>query len=271
MNRFLQSVVVLVAVAGLSSGLAGVGASAQSYPNDMAALGDSITRAFNVDGNNWFDNPEHSWSTGYDSGDIVLSHYERIKSLNPAMNGNDHNFAVSGSDMNDLETQAWFAVYEGVDYVTIQMGANDVCTSSPSTMTSTASFRAQFRDAADVLSDWLPGATVYVTSIPDIYQLWSIYDGHWAAEWVWKNADICQSMLSNSRSEADRQFVRQRNIDFNQILEEEAANYGFAWDGNAVFNTAFTRNDVSKNDYFHPSQSGQAKLASVTWAAGPYA
>jgi PKD repeat protein len=39
------------------------------------------------------------------------------------------------------------------------------------------------------------------------------------------------------------------------------------FDNNAVFNTKFTKSDVS-GDYFHPSVAGQAKLASVSWAAG---
>jgi hypothetical protein len=34
-----------------------------------------------------------------------------------------------------------------------------------------------------------------------------------------------------------------------------------------AYNTAFVRSDVSTIDYFHPSVSGQAKLAAVTWGA----
>ena len=37
------------------------------------------------------------------------------------------------------------------------------------------------------------------------------------------------------------------------------------FDSNAVFNTAFTRCDVTTRDYFHLSVSGQTKLAAVTW------
>ncbi len=247
------------------------GGGGPSYPNSIASLGDSITKAMNVNGNNWFDNPEHSWSTGYESGDGVESHYERLLSLNRKIRSNFHNDAVSGAKMVDLAGQAQTAVGQNPQYVTILMGANDLCTSSPATMTSVATFRAQFRAAADTLATGVPGAKVYVTSIPDVYQLWALYDGNWAAEWVWDSFNVCQSLLSNSRSEADRQVVRQRNIDFNTVLAEEVANYGFHWDGNAVFNTAFTTSDVSSVDYFHPSMNGQAKLASATWAAGPYA
>jgi hypothetical protein len=37
------------------------------------------------------------------------------------------------------------------------------------------------------------------------------------------------------------------------------------FDGYAVFDYAFTKSQVSKLDYFHPSLSGQAALASATW------
>jgi lysophospholipase L1-like esterase len=248
------------------------GGGGKSYPSRMAALGDSITRAYNVDGSNWFEHPEHSWSTGYDSGDGFESHYERLLKLNRKISGYNYNDAVSGARMRDLAGQADRAVSQGAQYVTIQMGGNDLCTSSLESMTPTETYRTQFRAAADKLKAGLPsGAVVYVTSVPDVYLLWKAYDGHWGAEWTWDAFDICQSLLSNSRTEADRQLVRQRNIEFNQVLEQEAAAYGFVWDNWATFNTQFARSDISSVDYFHPSLSGQGKLAQVTWAAGPYA
>ena len=81
-------------------------------------------------------------------------------------------------------------------------------------------------------------------------------------------ADICQSLLSTARTDADRQLVRQRNIAFNQVLADECATYSRCrFDGNAVFETESTRSDVSTLDYFHPSLTGQARLASITWGA----
>lgn len=43
------------------------------------------------------------------------------------------------------------------------------------------------------------------------------------------------------------------------------------WDGWNTFCTAFAASDVSTRDYFHPSVSGQKKLATVSWNAGPFA
>jgi len=50
------------------------------------------------------------------------------------------------------------------------------------------------------------------------------------------------------------------------VLHDVCGQYSFCrFDDYAVFNYAFGASDVSKLDYFHPSLSGQAHLASVTW------
>ena len=148
------------------------------------------------------------------------------------------------------------------------MGANDACTSSISTMTSVGDFRAQFSAAMNVLATGLPsGSHVFVSSIPNIYQLWALFRSNPAAQFVWSVAQICQSMLSPANTEQDRQVVLARVRAFNQVLAEVCAQYVMCrFDDNAVFNYPFTAGNVSRLDYFHPSLSGQAVLASVTWA-----
>jgi lysophospholipase L1-like esterase len=261
---------VVVSLLSALSLLLGVGAAAAStppLPRSMAAIGDSMTQA--ADACCWYgDHPTSSWSTGSASWDGVRSHYERILALDGAISGHAYNDSVSGARMNTAAAQASRAVAQGAQYVTILMGANDVCTSSPSTMTSVSTFRQQYQTALATLDAGLPGrARIFVASIPDVYQLWQLYHSDATAQLVWGVAGICQSMLSPSRTEAGRQVVRQRNIDFNTVLQQECAKYPRCkFDGNAVFSYQFTRSQVSKLDYFHPSLSGQAALASITWA-----
>jgi lysophospholipase L1-like esterase len=241
--------------------------SSPPLPKSMAAIGDSITQAADVCC--WYgDHPANSWSTGYASWDGIKSHYERILAVKPIISGHNYNDSVSGARMSNAPTQAAKAVSQGAAYVTILMGANDLCTSSPSTMTSVSTFRSQFQQTLATLDSGLPvKAHIFVSSIPDVYQLWSIYHTSLSAQLVWSAAGICQSLLSPYRTDAERQLVRDRNIAFNSVLEQECANYASCkFDGNAVFSYQFTRSDVSVLDYFHPSLSGQAKLASVTWA-----
>jgi lysophospholipase L1-like esterase len=236
----------------------------------MAALGDSITQAANADGGNiGASHPEHSWSTGYDSGDVVLSHYERILAKNRNISGRGFNDAVSGARMDDAPGQAVNAVNQGAQYVTIEMGGNDVCTSDWTNMTPVATYEEYFRQTMSTLVAGLPTAKIYVLSVPDVYQLWSLFHNDWYPSWIWNQFDVCQSMLDTANTEADRQFVRQRNIDVNAALQRVCALYAQCkYDNNATFNYRFARADVSGVDYFHPSLTGQKNIAQQSWAAG---
>ena len=264
-------IALLAALVAASLALpAPAGAFTNGFPDKMAAIGDSITQAANLDGSNiGASHPEHSWSTGYDTGDIVNSHYERLVKKNRKIKGMNFNKAVSGARMDDAPLQADNVVSTGAEYVTFLMGGNDVCTSSNTNLTPLASFEADFRLAMNKLATGLPNAKIYVLSVPDVYQLWRLFDGEWYPEWIWDSFDICQSMLSNSRTEADRQAVRAHNMAFNDILARVCAEYAKCkWDNYATFNYQFTRSDVSGVDYFHPSMTGQKNIAQQSWVAG---
>jgi lysophospholipase L1-like esterase len=257
-------VTLVVVLAGL---VAEPAWAAPPLPSSMAAIGDSITRAYDVCCS-YGDHPGQSWSTGATSYDGIASHYERIRQLNPAITGHGYNDAVSGAKMSAAPTQAGQAANQGARYVTILLGANDLCTSSPSTMTSTEAFRAQFSQAMTILMAQDRKPYVFVSSIPNIYQLWQVLHTNSLARWVWSTARICQSMLGATRTEAERQLVVDRERAFNQILAEVCGAYTRCrWDGGAVYNYRFSASQVSTLDFFHPSLSGQAALARVTWGA----
>ena len=240
-------------------------------PNSMASLGDSITRGFNACG--WYvDCPSRSWSTGTTE---VTSHYQRILAINPAIQGRNYNDAKTGAKAADLAGQADAAVSQGVEYVTILIGANDACTDSESTMTPVSTFRAQIDAAFAKLKQGLPNAKLLVVSIPDIKRLWEVGKDSLAARTAWNTFDICQSMLANPTStapedEARRDRVRQRVIDYNTQLAAACAAYGAncKFDGNAVFNYQFQLSHLSGWDYFHPDTEGQNILADVSYRAG---
>jgi lysophospholipase L1-like esterase len=264
MGRVARIVVMTLAVV-LAGLVARPAWAAPPLPSSMAAIGDSITRAYDVCCA-YGDHPGQSWSTGSTSYDGIASHYERIRQRNPAITGHAWNDAVSGAKMAQAPGQATQAVSQGARYVTILMGANDLCTSSPSTMTSTATFRAQFSQAMATLMAQDRDPYVLVSSIPNIYQLWQVLHGNSLARWAWSNFHICQSMLGATRTETERQQVKTREEAFNQILAQECAKYSRCrWDNEAVYRYQFTASQVSALDFFHPSLSGQAALARVTW------
>lgn len=266
----LAVLALLIAVSGATPTRAAI-----VYPGSMASAGDSITRAYNTGSNAFVDAPANSWSTGTNSS--VNSLYLRFLAQNPAISGKNFNAAQSGAKMVNLDGQINTINGYQVEYVTILMGANDVCTSSESTMTSVDTFRAQFQTAMDRLSSGSPNAQVYVVSVPNIYNLWSVLKDNRSARSTWALLGICQSMLANplSTQQADiqrRERVRQRNIDFNTQLQQVCAQYPQCrFDNNAGYNTAFVASDVSARDYFHPSLAGQAKIANVAWQASGFA
>lgn len=257
-------------VLGLATpaGAAKPSATTSSLPSSMASTGDSITRAFDATSSGCFlaDCPQYSWSTG--TSTAVTSQYQRILKSNRTISGNGHNNALTGAKMGDLGRQLQATATQNVDYVTVLMGANDVCTSSPSTMTATATFQSQFQSALAGYVAARPNSKVFVSSIPNIYQLWSVLHTNFSAVTTWSLFGICQSMLSPSNTSATRQAVVTQEAADNAVLASVCAQFAQCrWDGYATYNTAFSASDVSTVDYFHPSVQGQNKLAAVTWAA----
>jgi lysophospholipase L1-like esterase len=251
-------------VHALATASAPTAAMAPPLPGSMAAIGDSITQAVDVCCfyGNW---PGHSWSTGYVPLDGIASHYERIRARNPAIRGHRWSNAVSGARMADAPGQARRTVGQGAEYVTILMGANDLCGWDGS-LTPTATFRAQFAETLDILRAGLPGTRVFVASIPNLYQLWSVLRTDPVAQVVWQAAGICPAMLSFFNSAADRQAVIDRERELNDVLRDVCATWSNCrFDGYLTYEYAFTRDMVSKLDWFHPSLKGQATLAALTW------
>ncbi|HUR14990.1 MAG TPA: GDSL-type esterase/lipase family protein [Mycobacteriales bacterium] len=262
-------VAVLAVLAGVPSPATAV--TTEPIPSSMASLGDSISRGFNACG--WYvDCTNASWSTGGDTA--INSHYRRILQKNAAISGRNLNDARSGAKAVDLDGQAATAVSQGVEYVTVLMGANDACTSSEAAMTPVATFRAQVEAALTRIQNGLPTARVFVASIPDVKRLWFIGKDSSSARSAWSSFGICQSMLANPQSTAQadvdrRARVQQRVIDFNTQLQQVCAlNPHCKYDANATFSYPFVFSQVSGWDYFHPNKSGQAALASTTYAAG---
>lgn len=247
-------------------------AAAVPLPVSMASVGDSITRAYNTGGFPFTDNPAASWSTGTSTS--VVSHYARILPGQAAIRGRNENVARTGARMNDLARQLGLLTTSQPAYVTILLGANDACAGSEAAMTSVADFRTQLAGALATFTAASPASRILLLSVPDVYQLWSVLKGSGSARTAWSLYGICQSMLARPTSTltADverRARVRQRVVDYNAAIVEVCALHALCrTDGGAVFATAFTTRDISTRDYFHPSVTGQKKLAAVTWAAG---
>lgn len=241
------------------------------YPSSIAAIGDSITKAYNTERRPFTDGPAYSWSTG--TRGAVQSAYLRILAANPLVRERRANVAKDGARMRDLVTQVGTAIPVRPDYLTIMLGANDVCRPSEAAMTPVTLFRSQLEAGMRMLSARLPDARIQVVSIPDVHRLWSLFRGSLVARTVWRLGGICASLLQRpgSTAKADetrRAGVRGRTMALNRQLSEVCAQYIHCrYDSGAVYGTQFAKGDVSSRDYFHPSRTGQAKLAAIVWGA----
>lgn len=271
MSRRAPTLALLGALLLTSLPATSASAADPPLPASMAAVGDSITQAASSAGSLGADAPQNSWSTG--SSQTVQSHAFRLQALGAPLAGRIYNESVSGAKMADLNAQMQVVAALKPDYVTVLIGGNDLCTDTVAQMTSVTDFHAQFETAMGTLMAGSPNTHAYVVSIPNVYQLWELFKGSWWARFIWSSGNICQSLLANPTSTQPvdverRAQVRARNEAFNlQLAQVCSALARCRFDGNAVFNTPFTTSDVS-GDYFHPSVAGQAKLASVSWAAG---
>ena len=246
-----------------------------ALPSSIASTGDSLTRAAGTGFLPWTDNPAGSWSTGTDAR--VNSHYLRLLALNPKIRGKNYNDARSGAKMGELSTQMAKAVSQKVDYVTVELGGNDMCASSESAMTSVATYRSQFQAGLETMTAGRPNVKIFVASVPNIYHLWELYHDDLFAQIAWATLGVCQTMLANptSTAQADvdrRARVLQRIVDYNTALAQVCSQFRQClFDQNAAFEAQYTKADVGHFDYFHPSLSGQAKFAAGTWAVGYWA
>ncbi len=241
----------------------------------MAALGDSITQA-SMTCSSLTSCPANSWSTGTTTS--VSSHLLRLRATAAPDNLAGFNNAVAGAASSALNGQAQKAVAQGAQYVTIEIGANDACTRTVGAMTPTATFKANVQTAMATLAASPSAPQIFLASIPNLQRMYDLSKSSLSARFAWGLLGICQSMLASpsSTKAADvqrRAAVQQRVNEYNQALAEVCAGYAATcrWDGGAVAGYAFTKADISTRDYFHPSLSGQANLAAITWAKTQWA
>lgn len=232
-----------------------------TVPFHFAALGDSITAAFNAEG--FGDNHGYSWATGHHSDGRVKSHFQRLKDLLPQREIVTTNVAVSGARASDLANQVRRLGEKQLDYATILIGANDVLRWPQNFEAEASHFYTQVKDAIEALRKNSPRVKILLVGVPDIFRLYALA----AAAGLGALIDrFVQQRFGGTSAGATYEVIRKKWQAANAALALIASQYG----DQVVFNShvtehAFEGQHVSTADFFHPSVAGQHLLAELTW------
>jgi len=256
-----------------------------NLPSLLAAIGDSYSQGYNTSPQHRYDNPIYSWVVGSAHGDGVYSIRERLLALGARLTVVDA--ATSGKKMNDAPRQAAEIVAAATNlragqraFVTFELGTNDLCDDPK---TSAADFQAQLDAAISILREGLPaGSEVLMLPIPDFDHFREITQADPQASAALAraiNSRNCAPFLG-SDSPLTLDQARATMAQYDSILLE-TCNAIQSTDGSAgrlycrsdqalLSDRDFEIADLSTVDYFHPSLSGQAKMAAAAWSASDW-
>ncbi len=231
-----------------------------------ASIGDSITAA--MDAERPLANREINWSTGTKNAEKVNSHALRIRALMPDKKVATRNFAISGSKSPDVVRQASLLARSRPDYVTVLVGANDVCAWDEEHQAQLESYEHDIRKILNTLVDANKDVKILVSAIPNMPLLRDLGAAN-GCQSTWNRFKICPALLGAKRTDEERAGFARRWEDANAVLERVSAefpqNVRFA---ESASRPVFNMGHVSKIDCFHPNVNGQDYLAGMTWADG---
>ncbi|MBI3298468.1 MAG: hypothetical protein HYZ75_09915 [Elusimicrobia bacterium] len=268
----------------------------------MAAMGDSISAALfagtslddstatvTVDevtaswrGWSFFERKDTlSWSSGKD----INSHYMRLRDYLKSTEGLELeviNTAATGNRAEDLLGQARQVAdamrsgeYRALKYVTLMVGANDVCSGETAEGTPSGVMRGSIKAALAVLAavPQQEPVRVLVSGIPNVPTVSSFRNEGimlgLTCGGLWVRAGICDGMLGwSNESELHQRvdIVRGRNDVIKQAVAEAALenpNLKLHYT-ERIFNQTYVTTDMAV-DCFHPNERSQRRIAEELW------
>ena len=232
----------------------------------IVSMGDSITAGFNTRWPGDLSNSRYNWSTG--NSKRVKSHLHKLKEI-ISHKVKPINVAKSRSTSYQLKQQLENVKSSTIDYLTLLIGANDVCDWQEDYAESQQKFRHNVHDIIEKAIEINEQVRIVLPSIPNMYRLYQ--QGKDKCGGRWDYFEACPSLLSSDRTEAERLAFRDRLISANETLSELADNFSenVKYIGE-IYEYEFTLEHVSRIDCFHPSIKGQNEIARITWENGWY-
>ncbi len=226
-----------------------------------AALGDSITRAFNAI-SLFGEDLTVSYATG--TADLAknASHYARLRNVAKLSKVSVLNEAVVGARAEDLASQVEGVIAFKPDYVTLLIGANDLCRWPDDPTDELVAFGEDLGAALDGLIAANAKVRINLLGVPDVARLYDVMQSDASCRSTWSFVPFCPKLLSDGLTEADRAAFRVRwqsmNAKVEALASARAGNVRFA---PGVSASSFTKAEISTIDCFHPSAAGHAHLA----------
>ena len=228
----------------------------------MGALGDSISGGFNAE--RPFYQRDKNWADGIN----IESHANLLRKL-----GNleviSKNVSVSGAVTSDITNQTNLLLQNGFrpDYVTILIGANDICLGSRKPDELALYSRGVLEDSIRKIIEVNPKVKILISAVPNLNHLYSLMNVDPVCVENWRSLNICEKLLLSTKFEREKGVYRWNA--YNKMLSEFPSRYP----ANVKFSSILIGNDlttidVSRVDCFHPSVVGQAEISRLTWEEG---
>jgi lysophospholipase L1-like esterase len=234
-------------------------------PFTLAALGDSITTAFNADGP--ADNPTLSFATGEAPCGRVRSHLVRVREALPTLDVRALNVAVSGARAAALPEQARRVAASRPDYATILIGANDApqwLFGGGDLASAATSFAGHVREAIGTLVAANARVMILLLAVPDQSRVLDL-----ALEQDGGDLARLAARLPPSLRTGLAAAYAQRHARLNATLAAVAREFpGPVRFADAIARVRFAATHLSQRDRYHPSVAGQALLAELSWQQG---
>jgi lysophospholipase L1-like esterase len=260
-----RSIFVTVALIGLIAASGATPASRNDGPpTSIAALGDSITAAACADGVSCSDILADSWSTG--TNPAVQSHLRRLQAIWKSHPVRAVNLASDAYvTMASLAGQALAARHDRADYITIEIGENDLCGSTP-----IATFRTELEHGLAVLEGGTlakrPPPKILLLSIENIVAHWRVLHADPAARKAFKSGYSLDCALGNHVPASWIAQIEARVRALNAVEAEVCSSVPYClYDGGTYYHLPLRARYFSPADYQHLSVAGQRALAAAEW------
>jgi GDSL-like Lipase/Acylhydrolase family len=230
-------------------------------PASIASIGDSITAGTCTDPT-CAERPGNSWSTG--TNPAVDSHLLRLRAIfKNKVKVHAFSFATNAHvTMYDFPGQAREAARTRAQYVTVEIGENDLCDT-----TAAASFRSSLDRGLNVLSGSGHATKILLLSIENIAAHWRALRSDPTAMKALKAGAVLDCGLGyNTATPALLAKVQARAVMLNRILADVCSEHPLClYDGGTYFRLRLKASDFSPADYQHLSLAGQHALAAAEW------